>query len=54
MTNIGNAAHIGGLIGGFFMSMALGIDKENKQNNINGTIITVILTIFLIYLSFFK
>lgn len=57
LSNIGNAAHIGGLIGGFFLSMAIGtgIDDENfKSNKVNGIIITSILTVFLIYVAFFK
>ena len=51
---IGNAAHIGGLIGGYLISMILGFDKENKASKVHGTIITVILTAFLIYIGFIK
>lgn len=49
---IGNAAHIGGLIGGYVISMALGIDDDEKQSKINGLIISIILTIFMIYIGF--
>ncbi len=53
--NIGNAAHIGGLIGGYIISMALGADiKDEAKNRINGIIITIILTIVMIYLGFFS
>lgn len=53
--NIGNAAHIGGLIGGYIISMALGADiKEDGKNRINGIIITILLTIVMIYLGFFS
>lgn len=53
--NIGNAAHIGGLIGGYLISMVLGanIDDENK-NKINGIIISIILTAFMIYIGFYN
>ncbi len=51
---IGNAAHIGGLIGGYLISMALGFDKENKTNKINGIIISIILLAFMIYAGFIK
>ncbi|MBO6195494.1 MAG: rhomboid family intramembrane serine protease [Bacilli bacterium] len=54
-TGISNAAHIGGLIGGLSMSFMLGADiNEKKSSKINGIIITVILTAFLIYMAFFK
>ena len=52
---ISNAAHIGGLIGGVAVSFMLGInDKNDKTNRITGTILTIVLTGFMIYLAFFK
>lgn len=54
---IGNAAHIGGLIGGYLISMGLGIgidNRESKSSIINGIIISVILTIFMIYMGFMR
>ena len=52
---ISNAAHIGGLIGGLAMSYMLGANIDEKKTvKINGIIITIILTGFLIYMSFFK
>ena len=52
---ISNAAHIGGLIGGICVSFMLGInDKSEKANRITGTILTVVLTAFMIYLAFFR
>lgn len=52
---ISNAAHIGGLIGGIAVSFMLGInDKSEKTSRITGTIITVILTAFMVYLAFFR
>ena len=51
---IGNAAHIGGLIGGYIISMGLGFDKENKISRINGIIISILLLGFMVYFSFFR
>lgn len=52
---ISNAAHIGGLIGGICVSFMLGInDKSDKTNRITGTILTVVLTAFMVYLAFFR
>ena len=52
---ISNAAHIGGLIGGISVSFMLGInDKNDKTGRITGSIITIVLTLFMVYLSFFR
>lgn len=53
--NVGAAAHIGGLIGGYTISSALGADlSEDNFQKISGYIITILLTIFLIYMGFFR
>lgn len=52
--NIDNAAHIGGLVGGLFLSMSLGVNKDDeKSSKINGIVTSLILLLFLIYLVFF-
>lgn len=52
---IDNAAHIGGLIGGTLITMAIGIKyKSSRSEKINGWILTAIVAIFLIYLVFFR
>lgn len=52
--NIDNFAHIGGLIGGFLVSKAVGINsKDKKSDKINGIILTVIFVAFLVYLGIF-
>lgn len=49
---IDNAAHIGGLIGGLFITMALGVkDKSSKTEKINGLIITVLFFSFVAYMG---
>ena len=54
LSGINMFAHIGGLIGGILISMALGIKyKENKTEKINGIICSVLLAGILIYLSYF-
>ena len=54
LPNIDNAAHIGGLIGGGMITMALGIDnKSTTSEKVNGTIMTIIFTVFMVYLAFF-
>lgn len=50
---INNAAHIGGLIGGFLITMALGVAyKSTTSEKTNGWILTIIYTCFLIYMGF--
>lgn len=52
---IDNAAHIGGLLGGIGITMALGIKyKSSKFEKNNGWIITLIYIGFLIYMGFFR
>ena len=52
-SGIDNAAHIGGLIGGLFAAMALGVQqKENTQDKVNGFIVLCIYILFLAYLIF--
>ena len=54
-TGIDNFAHIGGLIGGVFASMAVGVpDKSTNTDKANGYILLLIYIAFLIYLAFFK
>ena len=54
-TGIDNAAHIGGLVGGILITMAVGVpDRSNKVSRINGIILSIIYFIFIIYLSFFR
>jgi rhomboid protease GluP len=51
---INNAAHIGGLIGGFMISIAVGVKyKTTIFERINGIIATVIMIMFIIYMAFF-
>lgn len=54
-SGIDNFAHIGGLIGGVFASMAVGVpDKSKTVDKANGCIVLLIYLVFLIYLAFFK
>lgn len=52
---IDNSAHIGGLVGGYLATMALGLKgKSAKQDRINGLIVLILYLAFLIYLAFFR
>lgn len=54
-TSINNLAHIGGLIGGVLISMAVGVKyKSQKSDIINGIIMSLIFVGFLIYMIFFR
>ena len=54
-TSINNLAHIGGLIGGVLVSMAVGVKyKSAKADIVNGIIMTLIFVVFLIYMIFFR
>lgn len=52
---IDNFAHIGGLVGGYLLTMALGIPgKSRKSDQINGIIVLVLLIAFLSYMLFWR
>ena len=49
------SAHIGGLIGGILTSMAIGIgDKGRKIDQINGTVVILVMIGFMLYMTFTK
>lgn len=53
VSGIDNFAHIGGLIGGLLITMALGVKyKSSFSERTNGIIITTIFTAFMIYMAF--
>ncbi len=50
---VDNAAHIGGLIGGLLITMALGVKyKSSTMEKVNGWILTLIFMAFSIYMAF--
>lgn len=55
LRGIDNWAHIGGLIGGVFSTMGVGIKyKSEKYEMVNGVILYLIYIVFLLYMVFFK
>ena len=53
LPGIDNFAHIGGLVGGYLLTMALGVPgKSRKSDRINGTIVLILLVAFLSYMLF--
>lgn len=54
-SSIDNFAHIGGLIGGIFASMAMGVpEKSSIHDKANGCLLMLIYLVFIIYLAFFR
>lgn len=55
IAGINNLAHIGGLVGGILISMAVGVKyKSTKVDIVNGIIMTLIFIAFLSYMIFVK
>ena len=55
LPGVDNAAHIGGLIGGYLATVSVGIkNKSNRNEMINGIIVLVIYIAFLVYMGIIK
>lgn len=55
LPGVDNAAHIGGLIGGYLATVSVGIkNKSNRNEMINGIIVLVIYIVFLVYMGIIK
>lgn len=55
LPNVDVSAHIGGLIGGFLVALAVGIEnKKRKSDQINGIIVLILMAAFLIYMLMIK
>jgi len=55
LPNIDNWCHIGGLVGGFLVTMAVGVNGKSKTSDrVNGVICSLIFFGFLVYLLFFR
>lgn len=53
--SIDNFCHIGGLVGGYLLMMALGVNgKSSKSDKINGSVCLAIYLAFCIFMIFFK
>ncbi|MCH5167291.1 MAG: rhomboid family intramembrane serine protease [Erysipelotrichales bacterium] len=51
LSNVDNFGHIGGLLGGVFSAMMVGVEgKSEKSDIINGVIISLTLIVFLLYM----
>ena len=53
MPGVDNSAHIGGLLGGALVTVALGVkDKSTNFEKINGVIVTLLFLAFVMYMAF--
>ena len=52
LQGVDNFAHLGGLLGGFLTTMAVGISIK-KDDRVNGIILTILYISFLVFMNFF-